>query len=116
MSRLFVVAVVLAEVGGFQLFRGHGGAKRHQAHIDKVGAARTAEVGMGEAIDNILVVVIARAWVPSDHLLRLRTQLHHALRHRGTWEGAAAEGTCLIGLCADEGIDILGVVVGALSA
>ena len=107
---------MLAKVSGFELFRGHGGTEGHQAYIDKVGAARTTEVGMGEAIDNVLVVVVARARVPSDHLLRLGTELHHTLRHRSPREGAAAEGTCLIGLRANERVYVLRVIVGALCA
>ena len=110
------MAVVLPEVGSFQLLGCHCCAQRHETHINKVGATRATEVGMGEAIDDVFVVVITRTGVPSDHLFRLGTQLHHALRHCGTREGAAAEGARLVGLCADEGIDVLGVVVGALGA
>ena len=107
---------MLTEVCGLELFGGHRSAQGHGAHIDEVGAARTAKMGMGEAVDDVFVVIIARARVPSDHLLGLRAQLHHALWHRGAREGAAAEGTCLVGLRPDEGVDVLSVVVGALCA
>ena len=71
---------------------------------------------MGEAVNDVFIVVIARAWVPSDHQLRFGTQLHHALRHCGARESTAAERARLVGLRADERIHILGVVVGALRA
>ena len=115
-SGLLVVTIVLSKVSGLQLLRRHCVAQRHQAHVDEVGAARATEVGMCETVDDVFVVVVTRAGVPSDHQLGLGTQLHHALWHRGAREGAAAEGTCLVGLCADEGIDILSVVVNALGA
>ena len=110
------MAVVLTKVGSFQLFGRHSSAKRHQTHIDEVGAARTAKVGMCEAVDNVFIVIIALARIPSDQLFRLWTQLYHALRHGRAWEGTAAKGTCLVGLRPDEGIHILSVVVGALCA
>ena len=108
--------VMLSEIGGGELFGGYSSTQRHEAHVNKVGAAGTAEVGVGEAVDDVLVIVIARARVPRDHQFRLGTELHHSLRHRGTREGAAAEGTGLVGLRADEGVDVFRVVVGALCA
>ena len=65
---------------------------------------------MGEAEDAVLVEVIAAAGVPRDVLLRLRTELHHALRHRRAGESTAAQGAGVVGLRADKGIDVLRVV------
>ena len=82
----------------------------HQGDVDEVGATSAAEVRMGEAEDGVAVVVIAATGIPCDILLGFRSELHHALRHRRTRERAAAQGSCVVGLCADERIDILGVV------
>ena len=105
---------MLSEVGSFQLLGCHCCAQGHETHIDEVGAARATEVGMGEAINDVFVVVVTRTGIPSDHQLGLGTQLHHALGHRGARKGATTQRSRFISLCADEGIDILGVVVGAL--
>ena len=115
-SGLLVVAVVLPKVGGFELLGRHSSTQGHKAHINEVGAARAAEMGMGETVYDVFVVVVARAGVPSDHLLSFGTQLHHTLRHCGAREGAATEGTRLVGLRADERVDVLGVVIDALGA
>ena len=61
------MAIMLSEVSCLQPLWRHRAAQRHEAHIDEVGAARAAEVGMGETVDDVFVVVIARAGVPSDH-------------------------------------------------
>ena len=103
--------ISITKVTSFQLFSGDIVGPRHQTHVNEVGTARATEMGMSEAVNHMLVVVIARARVPSDHLFRIGTQLHHALRHRGTGEGATTKGTCLVGLRADKRIDELGVVL-----
>ncbi len=110
------MAIMLSEVSCLQLFGSHYTAQGHKTHINEVSAARATEVGMGETVNDVFIVVVARARVPSHHLLRLGTQLHHALRHCGTRESTAAESARLIGLCADEGIHVLSIVVGDLGA
>ncbi len=50
--------VFLTKIGFFQSFRGDIVANWHQANVYKVGAARAAEVGMGEAVDDMLIVVV----------------------------------------------------------
>ena len=62
---------MLAEVGSSQLVGSHFVAHGHQADIYEVGAARTAQMRVGEAIDLILIVVIATARIPRHHLLGL---------------------------------------------
>ena len=66
-SRFFVMAIMLPEVGGLQLFGSHCATQRHQTHIDEVGATRATEVGMGETVNDVFIVVVARARVPSHH-------------------------------------------------
>ena len=65
---------------------------------------------MCETVDDVFVVVIARAGIPGHHLFGVGTHLHHSLWHRGSGERAAAQGACGIGLRADKRIDILGVI------
>ena len=69
-------------------------------------------MGVSKSIYLILVVVVARARVPSHIVLGFRAQLDHTLRHSGTREGTSAESTCIIGLCSDERIHISCVIVG----
>ena len=75
-------------------------------------ASRTAEVGMGETVNPVLVVVVSGAGVPGYHFFRIGTQLDQSLGYRRSGEGAAAQGASLVGLGADEGIDVFGIVAG----
>ena len=108
--RFGLVSEVLAEVCGLQLFRRHIGADGHQADVNEVGTACATEVRMRETIYFVFVVVVATARIPSDHLLGLRAELYHTLRHRGTWEGASAESTGFVSLRTDKRVDIDGVI------
>ena len=110
MGLLHRMAVMLPEVCGFQLRRGHRSPQRHQTHIDQVGAAGATEMGVGETVNNILVIVVARTRVPGDHQLGFGTQLHHSLGHGGTGEGAPAQRPGFVGLGADKGVYILGII------
>ena len=105
------MAVMLTEHSLFKSFGRHVFANRHEAHIDEVSTARSTEVGMREAVNHILVIIVARARIPGDHLFRLGAQLHHALRHCRTWKRATAQGACLVGLRADERVDKSRVIV-----
>ena len=63
-----------------------------------------------EAEDGVAVVVVAAAGVPCDVLLRFGCELHHALWHCRAWECASAQCAGVVGLCPDEGIDVLRII------
>ena len=111
-SRLVFVTVMLSEIASFKLIWLHLSANRHKTNVDEVGAASTAQMRMREAVNHVFIIIVARARVPSDHLLRFRTQLHHALRHRGARESTPAQRARLIGLRPDERIDKFSVIIG----
>ncbi len=55
----------------------------HQQHIAVVGAAGAAEVGVAEAVDGVVRIVVATASVPAVETSIWR-RLNHAKRHNGT--------------------------------
>ena len=59
-----------------------------EGQVAQVAAARSGQVGVGEADDDRVAVVIARRPVPAARLLR-RAELHHPERHVGADEDVA---------------------------
>ena len=76
--------------------RAEGGVEEN---VGQIGASRAAEVGVREAVDRRVVVVVARAGVPVARP-RVGTELHHAERRGGAGIGVAVETR------ADERIDV----------
>ena len=99
---------VVAGADGLVLVAEHCGvlfhrAYRQQADVAQVANARTAEVGMAEAHQHIVAVVVARAPVPAAGVLRW-PQLDKAERHVGTQEHMA------MAACANARIDQFGEI------
>ena len=61
-----------------------------EGYVAQVAYARAGEVGMAEAVDLIVVVVITAAGVPS-HDVRVGAQLHHGVRTGGAGEGVSVK-------------------------
>ena len=76
---------------------------RHQQYVAIVAAARSVQVGMAEAVDGAVGIVVARAGIPLVDA-GIGAGLNHAVRHHGTRIGMAmASGT-------DKGVHIRGVI------
>ena len=57
-------------------------------YVAPIVATSTAEVGVGEAIDKAVTVMIAAAAVPVTGIwTRIRAQLNHAKGIHGSWKG-----------------------------
>ena len=68
-----VATIGIVRVSVVQPYRAHGG---HEQHVAVVGNAGTAQVGMAEAVDHAVVVVVARAPVRALEA-GVGAQLHH---------------------------------------
>lgn len=70
-----------------------------EQNVGQVGAARSAQMRMGKAVDRLIVVMIARTGIPIVRP-RIGTELHHAEWGRGAGIGMSVKSG------PDEGIDI----------
>ena len=76
---------------------------RHQQYVAVVAAAGSAEVGMREAVDGRVAVMIAGAGVPAVDA-RVGAWLNHAVGNDRTGEGVAVVAR------SDKRVDVLGIV------
>ena len=106
---------VVARLSGLVLVR-EGGAvagvdgrslagEGHHEDVAVVGAAGAAEVCMRETVHHVIVVVIARAAVPTGEA-GIRTELNRPEGNECAGEGVP------MGAGADERVDVLGIVLG----
>ena len=58
----------------------------HDEEISKVGAARSAQTRMGETVDAVVRIMVARAGIPIVDA-GVGPGLYHAVRHHGTGVG-----------------------------
>ena len=98
---LKVVLVSLAHVGSEPQFTHFKFVQGHQQHVTVILAAGTAEVGVAEAEDGVVAVVVAAAAVPSAETC-IGRGLYLSEGHDGAGEGV----TVAVG--SHQGVDIRG--------
>jgi hypothetical protein len=77
------VIVLVVRQAATACLQHHGALGRHHQHIEHVAVARATEMGVGEAHDRAIALVITRTGIPAD-IVRVGAELHHAERHRCT--------------------------------
>ena len=101
--------VVVAEGGGVEVFAlqtGDGLYRWLHHHVEQVYTAGAAQMGVGEAVDGVQAVVVARRAVAIGAYKLFGAQLDHAKGSGGAGEVAALEAVGIYLAGADKRVDI----------